>query len=362
MTNTRSSNLQPIIFEQIKYTRRDFHLDVNLSLPGSKLSVILGPSGGGKTTLLDVCAGFLSPDSGRILQGKLDITPLLPEKRRIGFVFQDHALFPHLSVVGNVAFGPRMRGFNRKESLRIAHEKLTLVEMENLVGRRPDDLSGGESQRVALARALATDPDILLLDEPFSSLDASLRLKMCREVRRIISSTGVTALLVTHDQEEALTMADYLAVMNEGHITRSGLPSEVWFNPIDPFTASFLGKKSWLIIQEIIKNPRGELTALTSAGEIPLPETQNKVSLPAILMIRPDSLISRKNGILKGQLVHLEFTSTGWRLELKPANSLENDLLTAHWPDTEPPRIGDVLSFDVKINGMRVIEKTTQSA
>ena len=127
----RSFSLQPIIFDKIKYTRRDFHLDVDLSLPRGKLSVILGPSGGGKTTLLDVCAGFLSPDSGRILQGELDITPLPPEKRRIGFVFQDHALFPHLSVVENAAFGPRMRGFNRKESLRIAHEKLTLVEMEN---------------------------------------------------------------------------------------------------------------------------------------------------------------------------------------------------------------------------------------
>ena len=146
-----------------------------------------------------------------------------------------------------------------------------------MAGRRPDDLSGGESQRVALARALASDPEILLLDEPFSSLDASLRLKMCREVRRIINSTSVTALLVTHDQEEALTMADYLAVMNEGRITRSGLPSEVWFNPLDPFTASFLGKKTWLVIQKIIKTPDGNSTALTSAGEIPLPKTQNKV-------------------------------------------------------------------------------------
>ena len=318
--------------------------------------MLLGPSGGGKTTLLNLCAGFLKPDSGRILQGDLDLTPLPPEKRRIGFVFQDHALFPHLTVIKNVAFGPRMRGLSRKESYRIAHEKLTLMSMEDLARRRPESLSGGESQRVALARALASNPNILLLDEPFSSLDASLRQRMRREVHQIIKSSGVTTLLVTHDQEEALAMADYLAVINKGSITRCGLPSEVWFNPIDPFTASFLGRKSWLTIQNLTKSPEGEFMAITSAGKIPIPKNQKEILLPAILMIRPDALVSKKDGVLKGQLVHLEFTSSGWRLELKPVNSQGADLITAHWPDIVPPKMGETLSFDIKANGIKVIE------
>ena len=283
------------------------------------------------------------------------MTFLPPEKRRIGFVFQDHALFPHLTVRDNVAFGPRMQGRGRREARRIALEKLALVRLDNLAKRRPDSLSGGERQRVSLARALAANPDTLLLDEPFSSLDASLRLKLRREVRRIISAAGVTALLVTHDQEEALAMADYLAVMNGGRISRSGLPAEVWSDPKDPFTASFLGHKSWLAIQHFRKDRQGVLVAKTAAGEIRLPEGHDEVPLPAVIMIRPKSLTWKKDGPLRGRLVHLEFTGSGWRLELLPEHPSEGDLLLAHWPDAQPPRIGDVLSFEAEPHGVKVV-------
>ncbi len=349
--------MHPIIFEKTKFNRDDFHLDVNLELPGGKLSVILGPSGSGKTTLLDICAGFLKVDSGRVLFGGENIIRLPPQRRNIGFVFQDYALFGHLTVMDNVAFGPRMRGFSRAEARRIAREKLAMVGLEEPAERRPDSLSGGEKQRVSLARALATDPGILLLDEPFSSLDAALRLKLRREVRRIIDASGSTALLVTHDQEEALALADYLAIMNNGSIVRHGLPIDLWADPKNHFTAAFLGQKSWLRIQAF--TPDGQ-SAITSAGLVRLPGEARGVRLPAVLMIRPQHLKVSPHGPLRGKLVSKEFSAAGWRLELMPenpgVNQVDADQLTAIWPDVNPPRIGTVINFDVNPDGVRVID------
>ncbi|RLW68889.1 MAG: hypothetical protein B6D68_02895 [spirochete symbiont of Stewartia floridana] len=349
--------MQPIIFEKTKFNRDDFHLDVNLELPGGKLSVILGPSGSGKTTLLDICAGFLQVDAGRILFGGKDITRLPPQRRNLGFVFQDYALFGHLTVMDNVAFGPRMRGCSRGDARRIARKKLAMVGLEEPAERRPDSLSGGERQRVSLARALAADPGVLLLDEPFSSLDAALRLKLRREVRRIIDASGVTALLVTHDQEEALALADYLAIMNNGSIVRHGPPAELWSNPQNHFTAAFLGQKSWLHIKAFTFDGQN---AITSAGQVRLSGEACGVRLPAVIMIRPQYLKVSPYGPLRGRLVSREFSAAGWRLELMPespgVNRLEAEQLTALWPDDTPPRIGEVMAFDVDPHGVRIIE------
>jgi iron(III) transport system ATP-binding protein len=218
--------------------------EVDLDLERGELVAVLGPSGCGKTTLLRLVAGFELPDAGSIAVGGRELagpgTFVPPESRRIGIVFQDYALFPHLSVEANVAFGLSRR--ERDERERITRTTLELVGLQHKAGSHPHELSGGERQRVALARALAPAPELILLDEPFSSLDATLRAGLRREVELILRDAGATALLVTHDQEEALSLADRLAVMREGRIVQVGAPQEVYGRPANRWTAGFVGE------------------------------------------------------------------------------------------------------------------------
>ncbi len=217
--------------------------DVSLEIERGELMAVLGPSGCGKTTLLRLVAGFERPDEGRISVGGRELagpeTFVMPENRRVGIVFQDYALFPHLTVKANVAFGLTRR--ERDERERLTQRTLELVGLQHKAERHPHELSGGERQRVALARALAPAPELILLDEPFSSLDATLRAGLRREVELILRDAGATALLVTHDQEEALSLADRLAVMREGRIVQVGAPQEVYGRPANRWTAGFVG-------------------------------------------------------------------------------------------------------------------------
>jgi iron(III) transport system ATP-binding protein len=219
-------------------------VDVTLEIRRGELMAVLGPSGCGKTTLLRLIAGFERPDAGRIAVGGRELAGpacfVAPERRRIGIVFQDYALFPHLSVESNVAFGLERRP--REERDRLTRRTLELVGLQHKAARHPHELSGGERQRVALARALAPGPELILLDEPFSSLDATLRAGLRREVELILRDAGATALLVTHDQEEALSLADRLAVMREGRIVQVGTPQEVYGRPANRWTAGFVGE------------------------------------------------------------------------------------------------------------------------
>ena len=345
-----------LVFDDVRFYQGDFSLEVNLELPSDKLSVILGPSGSGKTTLLDICAGFIQPDSGHVLQGKQDVTLLPPEKRGIGMVFQDHALFPHMTVEDNVAFPLRMLKLKKKDAKTLAFRKLELVGIEALAKRFPSSLSGGERQRVSVARALAADPPILLLDEPFSSLDPSIRIRLRRELRRIIDTVGITALLVTHDQDEALAMADYLAIMHNGRIVCADSPADVWSKPKIPFAASFLGRKTWLNILDIAVNRDGTRTAITSTGNIPIPDEYDRFTLPAVILIRPEYLISDNNGPLCARLVHVEFAGSGWWMELIPEQSVENDILSVFWSGSQSPPIGEIMHFNVDRAGIRLIE------
>ena len=216
-----------------------------------ELFALLGPSGCGKTTALRLIAGFMRPDrgsitvDGRVLADERSVVP--PEKRGIGFVFQDYALFPHLTVAQNVAFGLK-RGKRAEREVRVA-EVLKLVGLEGLEARLPHALSGGQQQRVALARALAPRPRLLLLDEPFSNLDALFRNEMRERVRNILKAEGVTAVLVTHDQEEALLFADRLAVMQSGRLDQIGTPEEIYLTPRTLFVAQFLGQTNLVLTQ-----------------------------------------------------------------------------------------------------------------
>ena len=219
---------------------------VSVGIDQGEFFTLLGPSGCGKTTLLRLIAGFETPTSGQILLEGQDITTDPPNERPINTVFQSYALFPHLSVADNIGFGLRMMGRPKADVNRAVEKMLALVQLESFASRKPQQLSGGQQQRVALARALAPEPKLLLLDEPLSALDLKLRKEMQRELKRLQTETGITFIFVTHDQEEALTMSDRVAVMHSGNILQIGAPREIYNHPIDRFVADFIGETNFL--------------------------------------------------------------------------------------------------------------------
>ncbi len=220
--------------------------DVTLDVAEGEFVVLLGPSGCGKTTTLRMIAGFVEPTAGEVRVGGRDITRLPPWKRNTGLVFQNYALFPHLTVAQNVAFGLEMRQTPKAEIPARVVEALKLVRLDHLAERLPRQLSGGQQQRVALARALVFRPDVLLLDEPLSNLDAKLRGEVRVEIRSLQQRLGITTVMVTHDQEEALTMADRLVVMSEGAVRQVGSQRDLYERPADRFVAGFVGRSSFI--------------------------------------------------------------------------------------------------------------------
>jgi spermidine/putrescine transport system ATP-binding protein len=222
--------------------------NVTLEIPAGEFFSMLGPSGCGKTTTLRMIAGFEEPDSGRILLDGQDVTWVSPKKRNVNMVFQDYALFPHMTVAENVAFGLKLRKVDRSEINQRIAEMLVIVRLNGYEDRRPAELSGGQRQRVALARALVNRPAALLLDEPLGALDLKLRREMQLELKRIQQSTGTTFVYVTHDQEEALTMSDRIAVMDGGVVCQVDAPRELYERPLTPFVADFIGTSNTLTL------------------------------------------------------------------------------------------------------------------
>ena len=220
--------------------------NVNLKISAGSYAVLLGPSGCGKTTLLLILGGFLQPTTGRVLIGGRDVTELAPARRPTTTVFQDYALFPHMSILENVGFGLRMRGIGRRKRDAKSSEFLDLVGLADSQANKPHELSGGQRQRVALARALAVDPDVLLLDEPLGALDLNLRRLMQDELKTIQRRIGTTFVHVTHDQEEAMAIADEIIVMNKGAVMDAGHPDKVYLRPRNLFTAAFMGEANFL--------------------------------------------------------------------------------------------------------------------
>ncbi|MEP9373592.1 ABC transporter ATP-binding protein [Mesorhizobium sp. KR1-2] len=218
--------------------------DVTLELAKGEFVTLLGDSGCGKTTLLRIIAGFAQPEGGRVTRGEQDVTDMPPARRRMGFVFQSYALFPTKTVADNIGFALAIGSRDRKERERRVAELAQLAEIDGLLDRYPHELSGGQQQRVALARALACDPEVLLLDEPMSALDARIRVKLRNELRAIVDRLGITTLYVTHDQEEALAMSDRVAVMRNGRIEQIGTPAEIYHCPQSRFVAQFIGSSN----------------------------------------------------------------------------------------------------------------------
>jgi len=219
---------------------------VSLEVEDGELFTLLGPSGCGKTTTLRLIAGFEFPDEGRILFGDEDVTLKKPYERETAMVFQNYALWPHMTVFDNIAYGLKVRKMRKEEIIERVERVLDLVRLRGLEDRYPTQLSGGQQQRVALARALVVEPKVLLLDEPLSNLDAKLRIEMREEIKRLQRKLGITTIYVTHDQEEAMSISDRIAVMNKGRILQVGTPQEIYFRPRNIFTATFIGKSTIL--------------------------------------------------------------------------------------------------------------------
>jgi iron(III) transport system ATP-binding protein len=263
---------------------------INLEIGAGELFFLLGPSGCGKTTLLRCIAGFNEPDSGQVLIGERDVTRVPPHERDTGMVFQSYALWPHMTVAENVAFGLDMRKAPKPETKQRVAEALAMVQMTDRADYKPNQLSGGQQQRVALARALVIKPTCLLLDEPLSNLDAKLRLEMRSEIRRICKTSGLTAVYVTHDQNEALSIADRLVVLNNGKIQQLGTPQQVYRQPSSRFVAEFIGESNF-IDGEISAIDNKLLYVKTAIGNIvssQMPGQEIKINQPVIVSIRPE--------------------------------------------------------------------------
>ena len=266
---------------------------VTLEIGASEMVALLGPSGCGKTTLLRIIAGFVQQTSGRVVVGGKPIDDLPPHQREVGVVFQNYALFPHMSAADNVGYGPAARGAPRAEQQRKAAEMLELVQMSHLAARLPRELSGGQQQRVALARALAVGPRILLLDEPFAALDKSLRLDMQIEVKRLQRLAGITCIMVTHDQEEALSMADRVAVINQGRLEQFDVPNEIYDHPATLFVNQFVGTSNALTGRITRLDGEGRAQALVEGSlscAVRLAGGHHQVGDSATVCIRPEHL------------------------------------------------------------------------
>lgn len=242
LQTTDSDTLLKITALKKSYDQTEVLTDINLDIKHGEFLTLLGPSGCGKTTLLRLIAGFEQPTAGTIQLEGAQMAGLSADKRRVNTVFQQYALFPHMSVAQNVAYGLKIKKIPKAEIQTRVREILAMVQMEHLANRRPQDLSGGQQQRVAIARAVINRPKLLLLDEPLSALDHKLRLQMQSELKRLQRELGITFVFVTHDQEEALSMSDRIAVMKDGKFQQIGTPIEIYENPANLFTASFIGE------------------------------------------------------------------------------------------------------------------------
>jgi ABC-type Fe3+/spermidine/putrescine transport system ATPase subunit len=307
---------------------------VALEVAHGEVLALLGPSGSGKTTLLRILAGFEVPDHGRVVVAGEEVTGLPPAKRRFGMVFQHYALFPHLTVGGNVAFGLEARGAAKGEAAERVAAALALVDLAGFEGRRPAELSGGQQQRVALARALAIEPRLLLLDEPLSNLDPALRERTRRELRRAVERAGITTVLVTHEQEEAFDLGDRVAVLHQGRLQQVGHPEELYETPATRFVAGFVGRAAFLAGRAAAAAPEGgavevDLTNGDGARWPAVAAAALAAGEPVEVAVRPESLGFAGDGenrdALAGRVAERRYAgpTTYYRVDLDAGATVE---------------------------------------
>jgi iron(III) transport system ATP-binding protein len=348
----RKAEMTPVRIRNLTKRYGDVYAlnDVSLAVEGGELFFLLGPSGCGKTTLLRSVAGFVTPDAGSIQLGERDITNTPPNQRDTAMVFQNYALWPHMTVADNVGFGLEVQKVSAAERRQRIHETLALVQMESLAGRKPNQLSGGQQQRVALARALIVKPKCLLLDEPLSNLDAKLRLHMRRVIRRLCKQLNLTTIYVTHDQKEALSMADRIAVLRDGKVEQIGTPTELYNRPGNRFVAEFVGETNFIegqvagqkdgfwIVQSAAGAIRGIAAGAVAAGTA------------ATISVRPEAIrVSRPDG-----QPATPFEMTQDKPGAAPANRIEGTLLDMVY-------LGEFAQYEVRIAGGAIVKVMEQN-
>ena len=307
--------------------------EVSLAIAPGELIALLGPSGCGKTTLLQIIAGFLRPTAGEVRLDGNRIEHVPANKRRVGMVFQNYALFPHLSVFENVVYGLRARRASAAAIKDKAAEMLALVKMGGFADRLPRQLSGGQQQRVALARALAIEPGIVLLDEPFSALDKNLRLDMQIEIKGLLKGFAVTSIIVTHDQEEALSMADRIVVMNRGHIEQVGTPREIYETPATPFAADFIGKINVLpaVAEGAGRCRVGAVSLAIARTDIPAGTATKLYLRPEDIGVHPNGAAPAGTNALGARITKVEFLGAFCMVSLA-VDAVDMPALTANVP------------------------------
>ncbi len=311
--------------------------DVSLQIASGSYTILLGPSGSGKTTLLSILGGFLQPDQGRVLINGIDCTSMPPAKRPTATVFQDYALFPHLSIGNNVGFGLRMKGVAKSERDGKARAMLSLVGLGEAFDKKPHQLSGGQRQRVALARALVVEPAVLLLDEPLGALDLKLRRQMQDELKAIQQRVGTAFVHVTHDQEEAMALGDHVVVMNQGRIEDEGAPERVYAKPATRFSATFMGE-STIIAAEAI----GKSQVQTAFGKFKIPGAPDAGKVQ--LAIRPEHITL--GGKVSATVSDVVYQGSFKRIVAVPAVMPELQLLCKIPAETEIS-IGEKISLNI---------------
>jgi sulfate transport system ATP-binding protein len=305
--------------------------NVSLDFPTGELVALLGPSGCGKTTLLRIIAGLENPDNGSVLFHGEDATDVHVRERNVGFVFQHYALFRHMTVFDNVAFGlsvrPKETRPSKEEIKRRVHELLELVQLDWLADRYPHQLSGGQRQRIALARALAVEPKVLLLDEPFGALDAKVRKDLRRWLRRLHDELHITSIFVTHDQEEAMEVADRIVVLNKGKIEQIGSPDDIYNNPASPFVYDFIGQVN--LFHSRVENGWAHI----GDYKLPAPEFNGVNNQTAIAYVRPHDIeltLDNSEGAIPATISHVSTAGSVLRIELK--NNLSDDVIHVELP------------------------------
>ncbi|MCR5031925.1 MAG: ABC transporter ATP-binding protein [Lachnospiraceae bacterium] len=333
--------------------------DFDLEIPDGKLIGLLGPSGCGKSTVLNLICGLEKPTEGRIFFGETEVTDLPPEKRGVGLVFQNYALYPHLSVYDNIKFPlENLRGsekLTKEEMDARIREVVSLVQIDGLLERKPNELSGGQQQRVAIARALVKMPQVLLLDEPLSNLDARLRIQTREELKRIQVETGITTIFVTHDQEEAMSISDTIVVMKDGVLQQQGEPQEIYDEPVNLFVASFLGTPKINVFTGEIKNGQ------VCIDHMPVLEANGQADREVLVAVRPEGFVLDENGPLSCGFVSREVMGRDTSI-VATHGDFQGERIRAIIPSEQEvsPENG-MVRFSLKPHKVRIFDAKTQT-
>ncbi|MBK8022257.1 MAG: ABC transporter ATP-binding protein [Chloroflexi bacterium] len=329
--------------------------DFSLEIARGEFVSLLGPSGCGKTTILRIIAGFEQPTTGTVTIEDRDVTRVPANKRTVGMVFQQYALFPNMNVVENICFGLKVAGVDKPTQLQRAQEMLSLIHMEDFGKRYPHQLSGGQQQRVALARALAIRPQVLLLDEPLSALDAQIRVSLRQEIRSIQRQLGITTVFVTHDQEEALSIADRIVVMNKGVVEQVGAPQQIYNTPETAFVASFIGTLN-VLEAEVVDRAARRLRL--DGQEIVTDNSLERVNGKASLALRPEAITLTPNGDssnrLNATVEDIYFLGSVVRIRTRLRDQVLN-LDTFNNPGARLPAIGEAVTLGFSTEAAKVL-------